>query len=161
MAMTILEPFVWITGGVDTHLHLHAAAAVDANGGFLGTETFPVGRRHYRDLQRWLEGFGPIDKVGVEGTGSYGAGLAQLRADGIAVVEVDRPNHQVRNRQGKSDHTDAVAAARARAVGSRPRPAQASGRQRRGGPSAPDRPTLSGRRTNPEPEPDAQHLLLR
>lgn len=112
--MTIIENRSWITGGVDTHLHFHVAAAVDANGGLLGTETFPVGRRHYCELQRWLEGFGPIDKVGVEGTGSYGAGLArQLRADGIAVVEVDRPNRQVRNRQGKSDHIDAVAAARA------------------------------------------------
>lgn len=114
MAMTIVENRSWITGGVDTHLHFHVAAAFDANGGLLGTETFPVGRRHYRELQRWLEGFGPIDKVGVEGTGSYGAGLArQLRADGIAVVEVDRPNRQVRNRQGKSDHIDAVVAARA------------------------------------------------
>lgn len=63
--------------------------------------------------------FGPIDKVGIEGTGSYGAGLARyLRGIGIIVVEVDRPNRQVRNRKGKSDHVDAVAAARAALSGS-------------------------------------------
>ena len=112
--MTIVETRTEITGGVDTHLHFHVAAAVDANGGLLATETFPVGRRHYAELVEWLEAFGPIDKVGVEGTGSYGAGLARhLRGHGVAVVEVDRPNRQVRNRQGKSDHIDAVAAARA------------------------------------------------
>ena len=114
MAMTIVENRTLITGGVDTHLNFHVAAAIDANGGTLGIETFPVGRRHYADLSRWLESFGELDKVGVEGTGSYGAGLARhLRHSGISVVEVDRPNRQMRNRQGKSDHVDAVAAARA------------------------------------------------
>ncbi len=112
--MTIVENRTLITGGVDTHLNFHVAAAIDANGGTLGIETFPVGRRHYADLSRWLESFGELDKVGVEGTGSYGAGLARhLRHGGISVVEVDRPNRQMRNRQGKSDHVDAVAAARA------------------------------------------------
>lgn len=112
--MTIVETRTEITGGVDTHLNFHVAAAIDANGGTLGIETFPVGRTHYADLTRWLESFGRIGMVGVEGTGSYGAGLARhLRAQGVAVVEVDRPNRQVRNRKGKSDHIDAVAAARA------------------------------------------------
>jgi transposase len=114
MAMTIVENRTQITGGVDTHLNFHVAAAVDANGGTLGVETFPVGAKHYRELTLWLQRFGAIDKVGVEGTGSYGAGLARhLRGAGIAVVEVDRPNRQMRNRQGKSDHIDAIAAARA------------------------------------------------
>ncbi len=112
--MTIVENRALITGGVDTHLNFHVAAALDANGGTLGIETFPVGRRHYADLSRWLKSFGELDKVGVEGTGSYGAGLARhLRHGGISVVEVDRPNRQMRNRQGKSDHVDAIAAARA------------------------------------------------
>jgi transposase len=119
MAMTIVETRTEITGGVDTHLHFHVAAAVDANGGLVGVETFPAGRKHYTELVRWLEGFGPIDKVGVEGTGSYGAGLARhLRSHCVAVVEVDRPNRHVRNRKGKSDHIDAVAAARAALSGS-------------------------------------------
>ena len=114
MAMTIVENRSLITGGVDTHGSFHVAAAVDANGGMLGVETFPVGRKHYGELARWLQAFGAVDKVGVEGTGCYGAGLARhLRRLGLAVVEVDRPNRQVRNRKGKSDHIDAVAAARA------------------------------------------------
>ena len=113
--MTIVEnPTAVITGGVDTHLDFHVAAAIDANGGTLGTETFGVGADHYEQLRRWLAGFGPIAKIGVEGTGSYGAGLARhLCSAGIDVVEVDRPNRQMRSRQGKSDHVDAVAAARA------------------------------------------------
>ena len=60
----------------------------------------------------WLAGFGPVIRVGVEGTGSYGVGLARfLAATGIEVVEVDRPNRQVRRKKGKSDPTDAVVAA--------------------------------------------------
>lgn len=112
--MTIVETRTQITGGVDTHLQFHVAAAVDANGGVLGVETFAVGRQHYEQLLGWLEKFGPIDKIGVEGTGSYGAGLSRyLHREGVDVVEVDRPNRQVRHRQGKSGHIDAIAAARA------------------------------------------------
>jgi hypothetical protein len=73
MAMTIVENRALITGGVDTHLNFHVAAAIDANGGTLSVETFPVGRKHYGELLAWLVGFGALDKVGVEGTGSYGA----------------------------------------------------------------------------------------
>ncbi len=117
--MTIVENRTLISGGVDTHLTVPVAAAFDANGGTLGIETFPVGRRHYADLSRWLESFGELDKVGVEGTGSYVAGLSSLlRHGGISVVEVDRPNRQMRNQQGKSDHVDAIAAARAALSGS-------------------------------------------
>ena len=50
----------------------------------------------------------------MEGTGAYGAGLARsLRAAGVTVIEVDRPNRQARRRDGKSDSLDAVEAARA------------------------------------------------
>ncbi len=118
MAMTIVENRNRITGGVDTHLNFHVAAAIDANGATLGIETFAVGSKHYDELASWLLGFGEIDLVGVEGTGSYGAGLARhLRGAGIAVVEVDRPNRQMRSRQGKSDDVDAIAAARAALAG--------------------------------------------
>jgi transposase len=67
----------------------------------------------------WLEGFGAVTKVGVEGTGSYGAGLARfLRKSHVEVIEVDRPNRAARRRSGKSDPLDAVEAARA-ALGGR------------------------------------------
>ena len=87
---------------------------MDANGGALGVESFPVGHCGYVALLGWLRGLGDVTRVGVEGTGSYGAGLARfLRRAGVEIVEVDRPNRQARHRAGKSDPIDAVAAARA------------------------------------------------
>jgi len=114
MAMTIVESTRPITGGVDTHLDVHVAAAVDANGGLLGVESFATTLAGYAQLHGWLTSFGPVARVGVEGTGAYGAGLARhLRGEGLVVIEVDRPNRQVRRRAGKSDAIDAVEAARA------------------------------------------------
>ena len=103
-----------VTGGVDTHSDLHVAAAVDHLGGVLGTQQFRTNPAGYRKMLRWLGSFGPIHKVGVEGTGSYGAGLARhLLENGVDVIEVARPNRQVRRQHGKSDIIDAIAAARA------------------------------------------------
>jgi transposase len=111
--MAIVDTTRPITGGVDTHLDVHVAAAIDSVGGLLGVESFPTTPAGYHALAGWLESFGPIERVGVEGTGTYGAGLArQLAATGIAVVEVDRPNRQERRRNGKSDELDAIEAAR-------------------------------------------------
>ena len=105
---------VGVTGGVDTHADTHVAAAVDHNGGLLGVESFPADQAGYEELLGWLVGFGPVVQVGVEGTGSWGVGLARfLGGHDVMVVEVDRPNRQKRRKQGKSDPTDAVAAARA------------------------------------------------
>src|SRR6516162_3978184 len=102
-----------VTGGVDTHLDLNVAAALDGIGGLLAVAEFPTTSAGHRELLGWLSGFGPVARVGVEGTGSYGAGLARvLQAAGVAVVEVDRPNRQARRRSGKSDPLDAVEAAR-------------------------------------------------
>jgi transposase len=113
MDMTIVETRP-ITGGVDTHLDVHVAAALDAKGGTLGVESFPTTAAGFADLHTWLSGFGQLDRVGVEGTGAYGAGLARfLRGVGVAVIEVDRPSRQARRRHGKSDTIDAVEAARA------------------------------------------------
>jgi transposase len=110
MAMAIVETRP-ITGGIDTHLEVHVAAALDANGGVLGVESFPTTPAGYVGLHAWLGAFGPVDRVGVEGTGAYGAGLARhLRAAGLEVIEVDRPNRQDRRLQGKSDTVDAVEA---------------------------------------------------
>src|SRR6266550_196271 len=114
MAMTIVESTRPLTGGVDTHADVHVAAAVDANGGVLGVESFATTPTGYAQLHGWLAGFGPVTRVGVEGTGAYGAGLARfLRRVGVEVIEVDRPNRQARRAQGKSDPADAVEAARA------------------------------------------------
>jgi transposase len=103
-----------ITGGVDTHLDVHVVAALNDRGALLETRSFPATARGYRDLLKWLRGFGEVELVGVEGTGSYGAGLTRhLLDEGVAVVEVDRPNRQNRRRRGKSDTVDAISAARA------------------------------------------------
>jgi transposase len=113
MALTIVETRA-ITGGVDTHADVHVAAALDPIGGLLGVREFPVTPAGYARLLAWLGGFGSVCLVGIEGTGSYGAGLARhLSAAGVRVVEVDRSDRQDRRRQGKSDPLDAVSAARA------------------------------------------------
>jgi transposase len=119
MTMTIVEAARGVTGGVDTHLEVHVAAALDPLGVLLGTERFDTDPAGYKALLAWLERFGPLTKVGVEGTGSYGAGLARyLRRADVAVIEVDRPNRAERRRSGTSDPLDAVEAARA-ALGGR------------------------------------------
>jgi len=115
--MTIVETSietVAITGGVDTHLDVHVAAALDEIGGLLGTESFPTTAAGYAALLAWLGSFGRVVLVGVEGIGSYGAGLARyFHRAGVDVVEVDRSDRQDRRRQGKSDPLDAISAARA------------------------------------------------
>ena len=103
-----------VVGGVDTHADVHVAAVIDSNGGVLGIESFPADQAGYESLLGWMVGFGPIIRIGVEGTGSWGVGLTRFLADhDVMVVEVDRPNRQKRRKQGKSDPTDALAAARA------------------------------------------------
>jgi len=103
-----------VLGGVDTHKDVHVAAVIDDVGRILATGSFPTTRHGYRQLFVWLRGFGEIVAVGVEGCGSWGAGLARdLTARGVRVVEVNRPNRQTRRRRGKSDTVDAEAAARA------------------------------------------------
>ena len=103
-----------VFGGVDTHKDVHVAAAVDAAGRLLGTAEFAADSRGYDQLAGWLESWGAVGRVGVEGTGSYGAGLTRhLAAAGVEVVEVNRPNRQTRRRRGKTDTVDAETAARA------------------------------------------------
>ena len=111
--MTIVETRA-ITGGVDTHAGAHVAAALDPIGGLLGVQEFPATAAGYAQLLGWLGGFGTVCLVGIEGTGSYGAGLTRhITAAGVQVVEVDRADRQDRHRAGKSDPLDAVSAARA------------------------------------------------
>ena len=77
----------------------------------------PTTVKGYESLLRWAEGFGPVRCAGLEGTSSYGAGLARhLRAEGIEVLEVERPEHRRRTSRSnvqKSDPSDAYSAARA------------------------------------------------
>lgn len=100
--------------GVDTHKHLHAAAVLDERGALLATATFDANTSGYRALIDWAGTFGTASSFGIEGTGSYGRGLAAaVRRSGSDVLEVMRPNRQDRHRRGKSDLLDAENAARA------------------------------------------------
>lgn len=109
-----------VTGGVDTHKDLHVAAVVDAGGRLLGSAVFPASRPGYRDLLGWMAGFGHLERVGVEGTGCYGAGLLRfLAGEGLQVWEVARPDRGERRRRGKNDALDAEMAAHAACAGRR------------------------------------------
>ena len=101
--------------GVDTHKDaVHAAAAISGAGVHLATTTVPVSSKGYGELEAWAKSMGAVQAFGIEGTGSYGAGLSRfLRERGHTVVEVNRPNRQLRYQQGKSDAVDAESAARA------------------------------------------------
>ena len=90
------------------------AAVIDHIGRQLDDREFPTSPAGYRALLQWMRGYGEIDRVGVEGTGTYGVALARhLREAGALVVEVDRPYRRARRAQGKSDPLDAYSAARA------------------------------------------------
>ena len=103
-----------ITLGVDTHSDNHVAAALDQNGRLLDTLSFSTRSTGHRELLSWANRLGTVVQAGLEGTGGYGAGLSRyLRAAGIAVIEVDRPNRQARRTGGKTDAIDAEIAARA------------------------------------------------
>jgi transposase len=108
------QPVVRVTLGVDTHAERHVAAALDQQGRLLGTREIPTTAAGYAALLAWAGGLGSVERVGIEGAGNYGAGLARwLGAQGLVVVEVDRPERRTRRRRGKSDPVDAEAAARA------------------------------------------------
>ena len=105
---------VQIIIGVDTHKDQHVAVALDGRGVRLDEKHVPVATCGYEELERWSCNLGQVYAFGVEGTGSYGAGLARFLTDrGYTVVEVNRPDRSVRYRKGKSDPTDAEMAARA------------------------------------------------
>ena len=107
-----------VYAGVDTHSRTHHAAVIDRLGRHLADAEFPATAAGYRQLEAWLHSFGNVLAVGVEGTGSYGAGLARhLTGAGMTVIEVDRPDRRTRRSKGKSDPIDAYAAATAVASG--------------------------------------------
>jgi transposase len=111
--MTQLVP-ARITVGVDTHAEVHVAVATDSFGRRLDATSVPTTRAGYAELLGWARGLGQVEAWGIEGTGSFGAGLTRfLHRHGQVVVEVNRPDRAARRRRGKSDPLDAEAAARA------------------------------------------------
>lgn len=103
-----------VFAGVDTHKELHVAAIINAAETVLGTRSFPTTRQGYRQMLTWIRDHGELVRVGIEGTGSYGAGLTRHLAKAeVTILEVDRPDRSDRRRKGKDDDLDAISAARA------------------------------------------------
>lgn len=106
---SIADPNQLVTLGIDTHAEVHAVAALDERGRLLDSTTIPTSPAGFQALLEWAAGFGTIDRIGIEGTGV----ARWLRAQGLVVIEVDRPDRGERRRRGKSDPIDAEIAARA------------------------------------------------
>jgi len=108
------KPDAWkVIVGVDTHKHVHVAVAIDTAGRRLGDQSFVADAGGYQALITWAHTLGRIEAFGIEGTGSYGAGLARaVRRAGHRVAEVNRGDRRLRRAAGKSDTIDAEAAAR-------------------------------------------------
>ena len=105
---------IQIIGGVDTHQDLHTAAVVSHDGTVLGTESFSTTRAGYRAMLRWFRSHGELLRVGVESTGTYGAGITRhLALSGIPVLEVTGPDPASRRAKGKDDALDAIFAVEA------------------------------------------------
>ena len=99
--------------GVDTHKHVHVAVAIDTRGIRLGDQSFVADSGGYRALITSADTHGRIKAFGIEGTGSYGAGMPRaVRRAGHRVVEVNRGDRHTRRAVGKSDTVDAEVAAR-------------------------------------------------
>lgn len=103
----------YVIVGVDTHADSHVAVVIDQLGQQQGARSFPATRAGYARLVEWASSFGVIDRVGIEGTGSWGRGLTLFcLSRGLAVRDVDRPDRRTRRRKGKTDLVDAESAAR-------------------------------------------------
>jgi transposase len=112
--MTTVSCVRFVVGGVDTHKHTHYAAVIDQHGRLLGHQQFPANDGGYRALLAWMRTHGPLEAIGVESTGSFGATLTRaLTAAGEHVIEVNPPNRIARRMDGKSDRLDAEQIARA------------------------------------------------
>src|SRR6202453_4624052 len=120
LGMVVTEGTRRIVGGVDTHKDLHVAAVVDEQNRVLGTRSFATTRQGYRQMLAWMRAFGDLQRIGIESTGSYGAGLLRfMQQAGITVLEVTTPDKQDRRRRGKNDELDAQNAAHAAFAGQR------------------------------------------
>jgi transposase len=101
-----------VTVGVDTHKHVHVAVALDHMGGRLDDITVSVDTGGYAQLHEWAQSLGKVETFGIEGTGSYGAGLASFLRHGHRIIEVNRGDRRTLRQNGKSDTLDAETAAR-------------------------------------------------
>lgn len=112
--MQQVAPHRRVVVGVDTHKYVHVAVALDDLGAVLDSRSFVADSGGYTQLIDWASAFGGKLIFGIEGTGSYGAGLtAAVRRRNIGAIEVIRTDRRDRRLRGKSDTIDAENAARA------------------------------------------------
>src|SRR5271163_4068129 len=96
--MAVTEGTHHIVGGVDTHKDLHVAAIVDEQDRVIGTRCFATTRQGYRQMLAWMRSFGELQRIGIESTGSYGAGLLRFMQQAkVTVLEVTTPDKQDRH----------------------------------------------------------------
>ena len=87
--MAVIEGLCRIVGGVDTHKDLHVAAIVDEHDRVLGTHSFATTRQGYRQMLAWMRSFGELQRIEIDSTGSYGAGLLRFMQQAkVTVLEV-------------------------------------------------------------------------
>lgn len=109
-----------VVGGVDTHKVIHVAAVVDEHDRVLGSKTFATTTHGYKSLLTWMRSFGELERVGMECTGTYGAGLLRyLQRCHVETLEVTSPDKTARRKRGKDDVIDAENAAHAAFAGIR------------------------------------------
>ena len=102
-----------VIAGIDTHADTHHVAVINEHGKPLADREFLAVGSGYRKIVDFITSYGTVTAVGVEGTGSYGAEIARtLRAAGLTVLELNRPNRAARRLKGKSDPLDAYEAAK-------------------------------------------------
>jgi transposase len=122
VAMTLGQEVVArsVVGGVDTHKDLHVAAVVDEQDRVVGSQCFAATRHGYKQMLAWMRSFGQLRRLGVEATGTYGAGLLRyMQSAGVEVLEVTTPDKHDRRKRGKNDDLDAQNAAHAAFTGRR------------------------------------------
>ena len=103
-----------VAAGLDTHRDAHALCVIDRVGRVLRTGTYSADAAGYDEIASAIGEPGDCAVVGIEGTGSYGAGVARRLAElGYDVVEVVRPRREKRMAgRDKNDPADAERAAR-------------------------------------------------
>jgi len=113
-SLTDLREVVDVVIGVDTHVHTHSAAVVDAGtGGVLDEITVEATTEGYAELVEFANGYPMLRAWAIEGTGGHGAGLSRhLLESSEIVIELDRPKRAARRNGAKSDPLDAIRAAR-------------------------------------------------
>ena len=111
------DPSVKVIVGVDTHKHEHVAVAINGLGARLATARVAANQAGYAELLAWARQLGTIEAFGIEGTGSYGVGLASfVRRQGCRVVEVNHCDRRKRRNNGAETAARSVIAGIATAI---------------------------------------------